>query len=386
MSVFLHADLDAFFAAVEQLDFPQYRGKPVIVGGSPEHRRSVVSTASYEARKFGVHSAMPSIKAKQLCPNGIFLSGRMNRYQEKSQEVMAIFERYSPDVQRMSIDEAFIDLTGTQNLFGPSEQTAQKIKMQIKQETGLTVSIGMASNKYVAKIASGMSKPDGFFCVKDGDEEAFMLSLPIEKIWGAGEKTLQHLRDAGFRTTKDIHNASFNLLSGMFGKAGGTFLYNAVRGKPAEAFANESKTKSLSAERTFEYDLTDLNIIETQLMQLCQDVQFRLVRHGFVSRTVCLKIRYGDFSIASVRQTFYEPFTTTNRLHAHAKTLFYQKYDRGRGVRLLGISAQNCEKPISVQEELFDFGEQKLRTVEKTVIDFNRTHPKVAIKRASLLE
>ena len=233
---FLHVDLDAFFASVEQLDNPQYKGKPVIVGGLPGDRRSVVSTCSYEARRYGVHSAMPTVKAKQLCPNGIFLRGRMKRYHEKSYQVMSIFRDFSPDVQQMSVDEAFIDISGTEKLFGPPEQTAMDIKKRVRQETGLTVSVGLAANRYVAKIASGISKPDGFFHVKDGDEEAFMLSLPLDKLWGAGSKTRQRLNSCGFFTMKDIHNAPLSTLSTLFGTHTGNFLYNAVRGIDSDLF------------------------------------------------------------------------------------------------------------------------------------------------------
>ena len=167
--IFLHVDLDAFYASVEQLDNPELKGKPVIVGGSD--RRSVVSTASYEARARGVHSAMPIFMAKRICPDGFFVPVRMKRYEEKSKEVMAIFGNYSPDVQQISIDEAFIDLTGTERLFGDPKETAKRLKKEVLEKTGLTVSIGMASTKYVAKIASGMKKPDGFFIVEEGKEE-----------------------------------------------------------------------------------------------------------------------------------------------------------------------------------------------------------------------
>ena len=175
---YLHADLDAFFASVEQLDHPEYRGKPVIVGGLPQDKRSVVSTASYEARVFGVHSAMPVARAYQLCPQGIFVHGRMKRYSELSFQIMQIFSDFSPDVQQMSIDEAFIDLTGTEKLFGPPQETARRIKERVKKETGLTVSIGLAPTKYLAKLASDMQKPDGFYMIEEGTEESFMLNLP----------------------------------------------------------------------------------------------------------------------------------------------------------------------------------------------------------------
>ena len=206
--VYLHVDLDAFFASVEQLDHPEYRGKPVIVGGLPGDRRSVVSTASYEARKYGVHSAMPTFKAVKLCPNGIYTRGNYKRYCEISSQIMKIFGDFSPTVIQMSIDEAFIDITGTEHIFGTPLETAKKIKARVKEETGLTVSIGIANTMYIAKIASGYRKPDGITIIPKGKETEFMLSLPLEKVWGAGTKTLERMKSCGFTSTKDIYKTS----------------------------------------------------------------------------------------------------------------------------------------------------------------------------------
>ena len=215
---YLHVDLDAFFASVEQLDNPELRGKPVIVGGLPDDRRSVVSTASYEARAFGVHSAMPTFQAYRLCPQGIFVHGRMHRYAELSHQIMNIFRDYSPDVDQMSIDEAFIDLTGTEKLFGLPEETAKKIKARVKEETGLTVSIGLATTKYLAKIASGLSKPDGFYHIKHGEEQNFMLNLPLSKVWGLGLKSQELIRSKGLTSTRDIFEKDYDTLEFLFGK------------------------------------------------------------------------------------------------------------------------------------------------------------------------
>jgi DNA polymerase-4 len=239
MPYFIHADLDAFYASVEQLDHPEYRGKPVIVGGLPGDRRSVVSTASYEARVFGVHSAMPIAEAVRLCPQGIFLRGNMARYREKSGEIMAIFGGFSPSVQQLSIDEAFLDITGTRGLFGPPDVLADGLKEQVRRETGLTVSVGLASNKYIAKIASGLSKPDGKSIIPPGGEEAFMLSLPVNKIWGAGPKSQELFAVHGFKTCADLHGLSEEALVSIFGDAFGLFLYRAVRGEAAAAFDAE---------------------------------------------------------------------------------------------------------------------------------------------------
>ena len=289
MNSYLHVDLDAFFASVEQLDNPELRGKPVIVGGRPEDRRSVVSTASYEARAFGVHSAMPTFQAYRLCPQGIFVHGRMHRYAELSHQIMNIFRDYSPDVDQMSIDEAFIDLTGTEKLFGPPEETARKIKARVKEETGLTVSVGLASTKYLAKIASGLSKPDGFYIIRPGTEESFMLKLPLNKVWGLGPKSLELIRSKGLNSTRDIYERDYESLEFLFGKNMASFLYNVVRGNEKESFSRESKSHSISAETTFPYDLTDIYTIETELLELAQGVFFRLLKEEGFSRYLNLQ-------------------------------------------------------------------------------------------------
>ena len=277
---YLHVDLDAFFASVEQLDNPQYKGKPVIVGGKPEDRRSVVSTASYEARKYGVHSAMPTFQAYKLCPNGIFVRCRMDRYAELSYKIMNIFKNYSPDVQQMSIDEAFIDITGTEKLFGPPQETALKIQTVVKQQTGLTVSVGLATTKYLAKIASGYSKPNGFTFIQKGQEQDFMLNLPLNKVWGLGKKSQEILKSKGIKTTQEVFNTSFATLQFLFGQNMATFLYNVVRGQEKDSFSQKPKSHSISAETTFDYDLTDIYNIETELLELAQGVFFRLLKEG----------------------------------------------------------------------------------------------------------
>ena len=388
MSYFIHADLDAFYASVEQLDHPEYKGKPVIVGGLPGDRRSVVSTASYEAREYGVHSAMPIVQAVKLCPGGIYLRGNMKRYREKSAEVMAAFSDYTPVLQQLSVDEAFLDITGTEKLFGPPETLARKIKKTIFEKTGLTVSTGLASNKYVAKIASGMSKPDGLFVIAPGDEEKFMTSLPADKIWGAGKKTQEVFTKNGLKTCADIHRMSPEILRSLFGKALGVFLYRAVRGQAAESFERERGNRSMSAERTFPYDLYDEFEIETQLFGIASEVFFRLLQSNFQSRTVVLKIRYGeDFSTEGGRETFQNPFITLNEFYEQLLALFHKKYRTGRGIRLLGAGVVNLEsKSDARQSELFDSASEKERILEKSILEINSKYPNAALKRGRLLD
>ncbi|MGP1458084.1 MAG: DNA polymerase IV [Treponema sp.] len=384
--LFLHLDMDAFFASIEQLDHPEWKGKPVIVGGLPENRRSVVSTASYEARKFGVHSAMPVAKAVKLCPHGIYTKTRIKRYAEVSREVMRILEDFSPDVFRISIDEACIDITGTEALFGTPEQTAQKIKTRIRKETGLTVSAGLASTRYLAKMASEMDKPDGFYRIPSGKEEEFMLSIPLKKIWGIGKKTLERLNAAGMYTARDIHEKPLELLRLMFGNAMGTFLYNTVRGIETERTTPE--THSVSAETTYEYDLEDEYAAETALMELCRTVMFRLLEKKEKSRTLAVKIRYEDFSTVSVRESAETFITSADEMFLRAKTLFEKKYDSKRGIRLLGVAAENVESEETAgrQETLFDFGEKKKQAVEDAILKLQSQHPEIKIKKARLID
>lgn len=384
---FLHADLDAFFASVEQLDHPEYRGKPVIVGGKPEDKRSVVSTASYEARVFGVHSAMPVAKAYQLCPQGIYVHGRMKRYSELSYQIMNIFKDFSPDVQQMSIDEAFIDITGTEKLFGPPKETAMKIKQRVKAETGLTVSIGLAPTKYLAKLASDMKKPDGFYYIDEGTEQEFMLNLPLRKVWGIGDKTYEALKANGLKTTRDIFEKTPEALTFMFGQNTGNFLYNVVRGIDVVNFDRKAKSHSISNETTFPVDISNIYTIETTILELCHSVIFRLLKENGFSRTVMVKIRYEDFSTVSIQQTFSYSVLTLDTLYSAAKELFERKYERGRGVRLIGIALENIENSERpYQPSLFDDGSEKKQKVEKAILGLEKKHPEIKIHKARMLE
>ena len=385
--MFLHVDLDAFFASVEQLDNPQLKGLPVIVGALPGSSRGVVSTCSYEARKYGVHSAMPISQAYRLCPNGIYLHPNMKRYQEKSQEVMDVFYDFSPDVQQMSIDEAFVDLTGTERLFGPPEKTAQNLKETVLERTGLTVSVGLATNKYVAKIASGLSKPDGFFYVPIGKEQDFMLGLGLDKVWGIGKKTLQKINCAGFFSVADLRKANLPMLESFLGKAAALFVYKAVRGLEAESFSDNPSSKSISAENTYNEDLSDRYAIGTALLSLSHTVMFRLIKEKWTSRTVCVKIRYEDFSTHTVQDTSENPVASVEDLYKRACTLFDKKYD-GKGIRLLGVCAANLEESTNPRQmDLFQEQEpnKKRHAIERTILSIKDKNPNIPITKARLI-
>jgi DNA polymerase-4 len=366
--VFFHADLDAFFASVEQLDNPSYRGKPVIVGGDPKSR-GVVSTCSYEARKFGVHSAMPMARAVQLCPQAIFLPGRMHRYHEKSREVMDVFASFSPDVQQLSVDEAFLDMTGTERLFGLPGETAKRLKQAVRDRTGLTVSIGVAANRYIAKIASGRSKPDGLFIVAPGDEARFMAALPLKDVWGVGEKTRERLQAAGLSTVPALLECSEPLLRGLLGQAGGTFLHTVLCGTDPGIFAGERSSRSMSTEHTFACDIVDTDALDTALLELSSEIMFRLLDEGLSSKTVHIKIRYADFRTVSAQETGDTAISDSTDLFARARTIFGKKYERGNPVRLLGLGVFNVtDGKEPEQRDLFDDGKNdRRRMVEEAV-------------------
>ncbi|UTY32886.1 DNA polymerase IV [Treponema putidum] len=383
--VFFHVDIDAFFASVEQLDNPEYRGKPVIVGGQSE--RGVVSTCSYEARKFGVHSAMPILQAKKFCPNGIFLRCRMDRYHEKSKEVMTIFKDFSPEVNQLSIDEAFLNMTGMEKIFGTPKNSALLLKKTIKEKTGLTVSVGCAQTKYIAKIASSRSKPDGLFIVPAGEEIDFMKNLPLKDVWGIGGKTRKRLLAAGLTTVPQIFNSSENLLQSILGNASGSFLYRAVRGELYDVFNDDVKSHSISTERTFEHDLFSPADINDVLFYLASEIMYRIFDEKIKGKTVSVKIRYNDFTTVSVQSTG-SIVNDTQDLFERAKELFYKKFDNKTPIRLLGLCIMNVEADIpEAQSELF-YSEKniKKRKMQETMYTLTKKEGKNILKPARLLQ
>ena len=329
---------------------------------------------------------MPLQKAYKLCPNGIFVKTNMKRYCEVSASIMEILKNFSPDVNALSIDEASVDLTGTEKLFGPPEKTAEKIRTEIKSKTGLTVSIGMAQNHYLAKIASEVNKPDGFFRIYPGKEIDFMLNLPLKKVWGIGDKTLKKLNSFGIFSTKQLYEKSLEILTMKFGSASGKFLYNVVRGIETLELQKPS-SRSISAENTFPFDLTDLYTEETKLLELCQTVMFRLLKEKSNGKTITLKIRYEDFSTVSVQETLDEYITSTDFLFSRVKNLFEKKVIHSKGIRLLGVGISNLEYTSEIhQQNLFDFGETKKQAVENAIMKIQGKNPELKIVKARLLK
>ena len=290
----LHVDMDAFYASIEQSDNPAIQGKPVIVGGNPQ-KRGVVAAASYEARKFGLHAAMPLSQAFKLCPQGHYLPVRMTHYTKVSKQIMAILKEYSPLVEAISLDEAFVDLTGTERLFGPAEKTAKVIQNRIKKEVDLTASIGLASNKFMAKIASDLRKPNGFVVLSKEEERKILFTLPISVVWGIGEKLEKSLKELGILTVSDLANYPKEVLVQKFGQVGEKIheLAFAHDDRPVIPFL---LPKSCGNECTFEKDQMDLMVVKNMLLTLCEKVGYRLRQQGLKGKTITLKVRLSDFT------------------------------------------------------------------------------------------
>ncbi|MBF8259541.1 MAG: DNA-directed DNA polymerase [Actinobacteria bacterium] len=334
----LHLDLDAFYASVETLDNPGLTGKPVIVGGS--ERRGVVCAASYEARKFGVHSAQPMATAKRLCPGGIFLPLRMKRYQEMSGRVFDIYHRFTPLVEALSIDEAFLDVTDSVRLFGMPVYIAGKIRSSVREETGLTVSAGVAANKLLAKIASDMNKPDGLTVVPPGGEKEFLSPLPVGKLWGVGKVTGETLRRMGVSTIGDLSGVPEDVLERKLGR-NGVWLHRLSRGIDDREVESEREARSMGHEDTYPEDLTDMESIKAELLSLSTRVSARMRRNGVKGRTITLKVKYSDFTLVTRADTLNHPSDDGGELYRSVLALL-PKTDAGkRPVRLLGISLSN---------------------------------------------
>ena len=344
----IHLDLDAFYASVEMLDNPEIAGKPVIVGGGG--KRGVVTAASYEARKFGVHSAQPVATARRLCPDGVFLPVRMGRYKEMSDRVFEIFRRFSPLVEALSIDEAFLDVSGTQRLFGGALEIARKIKETVESETGLTVSAGVAASKFVAKIASDMNKPDGLTVVPRGKEKEFLGPLPVGKLWGVGKVTETALHRMGVKTIGDLASVPAENLKKRFGKHG-LHLHRLANGIDDREVEPEHEVKSIGHEDTYDEDIRDREAIGKELLSLAHRVSSRLRRKGFRGRTVTLKVKYHDFTQVTRAATLPSPTDDGATIYRTVIPLLKKTEAGRRPVRLLGISVSHFGEKRFPREE-----------------------------------
>src|SRR4051812_33585438 len=371
--------MDAFFAAVEQLDDPALRGKPILVGGNGP--RSVVATASYEARPFGCRSAMPMAVAKRLCPQAIIVPGHYHRYREVSDAMFAILEDFTPLIQPLSIDEAFLDLTGTQRLLGDAESVARRIKQRVRDELKLTISVGVAPNKFLAKLASDLQKPDGLTVIREQDIDRMLPPLPISKIWGIGPKTQQRLNGLGIKTIGDIRKLPLEVLTAKFGSEGERY-YRLSRGLDDRDVTPDSQAKSIGQEQTFGVDLTDAEELRAVLLGEVEQVARRLRRHNLRARAVSLKIRDGEFHTITRAATLDSPSDVTQVLWDAARGIFDNwAASSFRPLRLLGMQATNLTSD-SEQLSLFaDTKTQQQRKVDAALDQINARFGSAAVRR-----
>lgn len=352
----LHVDMDAFFASVEIRERPELADKPVIVGGTPEGR-GVVCAANYVARRYGVHSAMPAATARRLCPHGVFLPPRHRLYAQVSRDIHAIFERYTPVIEPLSLDEAFLDVTASQRLFGPAEHIARRIKDEIRRELGLVASVGVAPNKFVAKIASDIDKPDGFCVVRPDQVQAFLDPLPVTRLWGVGKVTEKTFERLGLRTIGQFRTWPPALIREHFGNAG-AYLLALAHGRDEREVEAEREAKSISHETTFARDITDREVLLAWLLDLTDQVASRMRAKGLAGRTVQIKVRYADFSTVTRAQSLKAPTDVTDALWAAARELFETRLPaRLPPVRLLGMGVSGFgPQELPAQGELLAEG------------------------------
>jgi DNA polymerase-4 len=354
----LHVDMDAFYASVEVRDNPSLQGKPVLVGGSPE-QRGVVAACSYAARTFGIHSAMPMSRALRLCPEAIVLPVRMSRYVEISRQIHRIFHNYTPEVEPISIDEAFLDVTGCVHLFGDAETIGRRIKADIKEETGLTASVGIAPNKFLAKLASDLEKPDGFVVVTEDNKQRILDPLPVSRIWGIGQVTQKGLQKQGIYTIQQLRTAPAYKLAMVFKNQVDEIL-KLARGIDSRKVEPETEAKSLSAEETFPTDIAEKDILLTILQQQVEEVAQRLRAEKLQCRTITLKFRYGDFKTVTRRATMDHPTNVTRTLFQAACDVFNLWHRKSGGaLRLLGFGTSGLSGDGSGQALLFSDPEEK---------------------------
>jgi DNA polymerase-4 len=365
--------MDAFFAAVEQLDNPELRGKPIIVGGSPDNR-GVVATCSYEARRFGVRSAMPLSEAKRRCPDCVFVRGRMSRYSEISRSVFAIMADYSPQMERVSIDEAFLDVTKSEPLFGPGAQIGRTIQQRITDELGLSASVGVAPNKFVAKVASDLRKPQGLVVVPPEQVVSFLAPLGIERIWGVGPRAAQILHSLGLYTIGDVQKCRVEILSDRLGVYGQR-LHELSHGLDERPVAEQDDVKSVGHEHTFDSDVSNIEVLRGVLLHLASKVGRRLRKGQVKGKTITLKLRYMDFSTFT-RQSPLPGATDLDLDIYHAADKLLVRLFDGRPVRLIGVSVSNLapEGENAEQLDLFHPDTGKSRRLIETMDRIRNKH------------
>ena len=348
-STILHVDMDAFFASVEERDNPALKGKAVVVGTGV---RGVVSAANYEARKFGIHAAMPVGRAKRLAPHAIFVPPNMSRYSEVSSHIMEIFRSVTPLVEPLSLDEAFLDVTGAKRLLGDGREIAKQIRAKVEASEGITCSVGIATTKFIAKLASGRCKPNGMLEIASDRVLEFLHPLPVNAIWGVGPKTNEELQKLGLRTVADIANTPRQTLIRALGEAAGASLYELAWGRDYRDVEPEEVDKSISAAETFDTDTEDQEIVLRELLRLTEKATYRMREKDFSARTISIKVRFADFKTISRSKTVPLPISATHEVFEVVRNLFLAlKLDRAR-IRLVGVSLDGLEDGIDASEQL----------------------------------
>jgi len=380
----LHIDMDAFYASVEQLDHPEFKGRCVIVGG--QSNRSVVSAASYEARKFGVHSAMPMFQARQKCPEGIVLAPRMDRYKELSRTIMNLLKDFTPLLEVVSIDEAYMDLSGSDKLHGDPVDVGTQLKKTIKAAVNLTCSVGIAPNKFLAKIASDINKPDGLTVIRENEVDDFIQSLAIQKVPGVGKKTAAQLGRMGIRTLGDVRRFSEDTLTKRLGKFGRR-LKQLSQGMDISPVQPDSQHKSVSSERTLSADTGDLKKLKIFLLRQSETVAAGLRKQGVRAKTVTLKVKTADFNTFTRSRTLDAPTRSSESIYLEAEKLL-DSFKLNQKVRLIGVSASGLiSASVPVQMDLFakkSAAAQTWERVDQTLDSIKQKFGKDAIRRASL--
>ena len=381
----LHVDMDAFYASVEQRDRPELRGKPVIVGGV--QGRGVVCAASYEARKFGVHSAIPISTARRLCPQGIFVQVRMKHYADISRQIRDIFFSFTPLVEPLSLDEAFLDVHGCEGLFGPAPDIARQIKNRIRSELGLVASVGVAPNKFLAKLASDFGKPDGFVVLPSAKVTEFLTPLPVSRIWGVGAKGEKRLHDLGIRTIGQIAALPEQVLSDQFGEMG-RHIWRLAKGQDDRIVVPDREAKSISTETTFAQDISDRGNLRVCLLDLVDHLAGRLRHEGIWGRTIDIKIRSSDFRTRTRSTTLAEATNLTNTIWKAAADLFDRSLSSElMPVRLLGVGATKLTREPIAQGSLFeDDSNERESALDETIDTIRGKFGAGSIQRGSLLD
>lgn len=385
----LHVDMDSFFASVEEREDPSLRGRPVIVGADPEggDGRGVVAAANYRARDYGVHSAQPISEAYRRCPDAAFLRPRGSLYAEISRSVFEVLRRYTDQVEPLSIDEAFLDVTASRRLFGDGPEIARRVREEIREEVSLTASIGVATSKFVAKVASELEKPDGLVAVPAGRERDFLAPLEVERLWGAGPKAVERFRRLGVATIGDVADLEPRRLVEAFGEARGRRFHDLARGMDDRAVTPERDRKSLGKEHTFSRDVEDRHRIRRRLLALCQSVARALRHEGLAGSTVTVKLRWEGFETVTRQITLDGPVDTTDRLWPAASRLLASADRPERRVRLVGVSVSGLRGAGGKQLSLFSAGrEEPRRRVADAVDRLAERFGDGTVTRAEVLE